>query len=97
MFVFKPSSNVNDAARDNSTIFVLFFLIKAKMWAISSDTHQLNYIPKHHFIISNYNRARYPSGRLCVWPCVWQSTPRTADVTVTNIAGYVRVRILMNR
>ena len=26
--------------------------------------------------------------------CVWQSTPRTADVT--KIAGYVRVRILMN-
>ena len=24
---------------------------KAKMWAISSDTHQLHYIPKHHFII----------------------------------------------
>ena len=32
-----------------------------------------------------------------VWPCVWQPTPRTADVTVTKIAGYVRVRILMNR
>ena len=28
--------------------------------------------------------------------CVWQSTPRTADVTVTKIAGYVRVGILMN-
>ena len=28
---------------------------------------------------------------------VWQPTPRTADVTVTKIAGYVRVRILMNR
>ena len=26
-----------------------------------------------------------------------QETPRTADVTVTKIAGYVRVRILMNR
>ncbi len=25
--------------------------VKAKMWAISSDTHQLHYIPKHHFII----------------------------------------------
>ena len=24
-------------------------------------------------------------------------SPRTADVTVTKIAGYVRVRILMNR
>ena len=31
---------------------------------------------------------------LILW---WQSTPRTADVTVTKIAGYVRVRILMNR
>ena len=26
-----------------------------------------------------------------------EETPRTADVTVTKIAGYVRVRILMNR
>ena len=25
-----------------------------------------------------------------------QETPRTADVTVTKIAGYARVRILMN-
>ena len=33
----------------------------------------------------------------CVRACVWKSTPRTADVTVTKIAGYVRVRILMNR
>ena len=24
---------------------------KAKMWAISRDTYQLHYIPKHHFII----------------------------------------------
>ena len=29
--------------------------------------------------------------------CVSQPTPRMADVTVTKIAGYVRVRILMNR
>ena len=28
--------------------------------------------------------------------CVW-GTSRTADVSVTKIAGYVRVRILMNR
>ena len=33
------------------------YLIKAKLSEISSDTHQLHYIPKHHFIISNYNRA----------------------------------------
>ena len=25
--------------------------VKAKMWAISSDTHQLHYTPKQHFII----------------------------------------------
>ena len=31
----------------------------------------------------------------CVWPCVLQPTPKTADVTITKIAGYVR--ILMNR
>ena len=31
-----------------------------------------------------------------MWPCVWQPNPKTADVTVTKIAGYVRVRILMN-
>ena len=33
--------------------------------------------------------------RACVRVC--KSTPRTADVTVTKIAGYVRVSILMNR
>ena len=33
----------------------------------------------------------------CGWPCMWQSTPRTADVTVTKIAGYVRACILTNR
>ena len=34
-----------------------------------------------------------------MWPCVcvWQPIHKTADVTVTKIAGYVRVRILMNR
>ena len=34
---------------------------------------------------------------MAVWPCVWQRTLKTADVTVTNIASYVRVLILMNR
>ena len=34
---------------------------------------------------------------VCVCATVWQSTPRTADVTVTKIAGYIRVLILMNR
>ena len=29
--------------------------------------------------------------------CVWQPTPRTADLTVAQIAGYVRIRIHMNR
>ena len=38
---------------------------------------------------SNYNRANDVA--------VWQATPKTADVTVTEIAGYVRIRILMNR
>ena len=38
---------------------------------------------------SNYNRANAL--------CVWKPTPAMADVTVTKIAGYVRVRILMNR
>ena len=32
---------------------------------------------------------------LTMWPCVWQPTPKTADVT--KIAGYVRVCILVNR
>ena len=43
--------------------------------------------------------AVWPSGRLAVWPSgrLVQPTPRTADVTVTKIAGYVRVRILTNR
>ena len=34
---------------------------------------------------------------MCVCVCVWQPTPRRADVTVTTIAGYVRVRILVER
>ena len=38
---------------------------------------------------SNYNRANDVT--------VWQRTPTTADVTVTKLAGYVRVRILVNR
>ena len=35
----------------------------------------------------------YVAGRMYVW----QQTHITADVTITKIAGYVRVRILMNR
>ena len=42
---------------------------------------------------SNYNRAN----GVAVCACVWQPTHKTADVTVTKIAGYVRVRIIMNR
>ena len=42
-----------------------------------------------HISPSNYNRANDVAG--------WQRTPTTADVTVTKIAGYVRVRILVNR
>ena len=38
---------------------------------------------------SNYNRANDVA--------VWQPTPKTADVTLTTITGYVRVCILMNR
>ena len=34
---------------------------------------------------------------MCVCVGDWQPTPKTADVTVTKFAGYVRVRILMNR
>ena len=30
---------------------VRVLVIKAKLSEISSDTHQLHYIPKHHFII----------------------------------------------
>ena len=41
--------------------------------------------------------AMWLCGCLSAWPCVWQSTPRTADVVVTKLAGYVRLRILMNR
>ena len=33
---------------------------------------------------------------LAGWPCVWQPPPAQADVTVTKIAGYVRVRVLIN-
>ena len=35
--------------------------------------------------------------RACVCVFVCKSTPRTADVIVTKIAGYVRIRILMNQ
>ena len=41
---------------------------------------------------SNYNRADDVAD-----VAEWQPTPKTADVTVIKIAGYVRVRILMNR
>ena len=44
-----------------------------------------------------HKKISRPGVPLAVCPCVWQSTSRTADVTVTKIAGYVRVRILMNR
>ena len=55
--------------------------------------------------LSNYNRASdvcvcacaCASVRACVRACVCKSTPKTADVIVTKIAGYVRVRIPMNR
>ena len=35
----------------NKIIRLAYSYHLAKMWAISSDTHQLHYIPKHHFII----------------------------------------------
>ena len=40
-----------------------------------------------------HNRAN----DVAAWPCVWQPTPKTADVTVTKILGYVRIHIIMNR
>ena len=50
---------------------------------------------------SNYNRASDAPVRVCVCVCVCvcvhacvrvcKSTPRTADITITKIAGYVRV------
>ena len=43
-----------------------------------------------------YNRASDVAFRLPS-VCVWKSAPRMADVTVTKIAGYVRIRILMKR
>ena len=44
---------------------------------------------------SKYNRANDVCVAVCA--CVCLLTPRTADVTVTKIAGYVRVRLFMNR
>ena len=32
-----------------------------------------------------------------MYVCMWQPTPRAADVTFTKIAGYVHVRIPMNQ
>ena len=51
----------------------------------------------HFHYLAVIELAMWPSVRLSVSPCVRQSTPRTADVTVTKIGGYVRVHILMNR
>ena len=57
---------------------------------------------KDALIVNNLNIIELAM-RLSVCPCacgracVCKSTPRTIDVTVAKIAGYVRVRILMNR
>ena len=45
----------------------------------------------------NFLHLNNRANDMSMWPCVWQPTPKTADVTVTKIAGYVRVHILMNR
>ena len=46
-----------------------------------------------HVVDNIFTYNRVIDVAVCV--TVWQPTPKTADVT--NIAGYVRVRILMNR
>ena len=46
-----PSSRAKPGNRLVDNDIEWHFLLKAKMWAISSDSHQLHYIPKHHFII----------------------------------------------
>ena len=43
----KASDEITRLVTDDGKAVV----IKANMWAISSDTHQLDYVPKHHFII----------------------------------------------
>ena len=45
------STAQGDKVTPRLTVYHMY-VIKAKMWAICSDTHQLHYIPKHHFIIT---------------------------------------------
>ena len=49
------------------------------------------------YIIEKIYRQCIVSIELTMWLAGWQPTPTMADVTVTKIAGYVRVRILMNQ
>ena len=67
-----------------------------KRWSFSKGVHYIIRGDAKHVAqssrdrnTSNYNRANDVAG--------WQPTPTTAHVTVTKIAGYVRVRIIVNR
>ena len=55
MVILSPSANALQKLLDICSVYSekhdIVYNVKAKMWAISSDTHQLHYIPKHHFII----------------------------------------------
>ena len=64
----------------------------SKCWCLFIDN-------KFNVLICNMGICYLTIIELTMWlsVCVWQSTSRTADVPVSKIAGYVRVRILMNR
>ena len=68
------------------------------MWRLSPPL--LSSYNKHtHNQVSTYNNINIIELTMYVAGCVavCQPTPRTADVTVTKIAGYVRVHIVMKR
>ena len=50
-FKLRRSSLTSGFALGEISDLALYTYFKAKMWAISSDTHQLHYIPKHLFIL----------------------------------------------
>ena len=71
-----------------SLLFLKIMLLKSR-YTIHCNPVSYRDLIKMACMLSNYNRANDVA--------VWQPTPTMADVTITKIAGYVRVRFLMNR
>ena len=76
-------------------------IIKAKIWAISSDTHQLHYIPKHHFINiiiifdtvyfgrNEFVNAKYNEFNSAAISLLWHALEMLCGVQI-NVAGIQR-------